>query len=149
MEAEALPWLSSPGAAMPCQIFLGLQKMAIFILALKEQKIKLDMAFVFMGWKCRSLKKTQKLRKALTVYTCTSLVVCHASCFEGFTLLRKGKKYLKNKIYMLQKKVNERKATLEIQETISSVNQVKTKQMKHLRLFFWWFIPKLLPVCYL
>lgn len=37
---------------------------------------------------------------------------------------------------MLQKKVNERKATLEIQETISSVNQVKTKQMKHLRLFF-------------
>jgi len=47
MEAETLPSLSSPGAVLSCQIFLGLQKTAIFILALQQQEIKLNMAFTF------------------------------------------------------------------------------------------------------
>lgn len=111
MEAETLPSLSSPGAVLLCQVFLGLQKMAIFILALQQQKVKLNMAFTFAAWKFRSLNATWELFKVLIIYTCTILVFCHASCFEGCALFRvsakERKKLVTNKINALWKKTKQ------------------------------------------
>lgn len=111
MEAETLPSLSSPGAVLLCQIFLGLQKMAIFILALQQQKVKLNMAFTFAAWKFRSLNATWELFKVLIIYTCTLLVLCHASCFEGCALFKvsakERKKMVTNKINILQRKTKQ------------------------------------------
>lgn len=115
MEAETLPSLSSPGAVLLCQIFLGLQKMAIFILALQQQKVKLNMAFTFAAWKFRSLNATWELFKVLIFYTCTLLVLYHTSCFEGcfkgsalFRVLAKERKeMMTNKINTLWKKTKQ------------------------------------------